>query len=299
MPVIGFLNGGSPEGLAPSVAGFRQGLAEAGYVDGRNVAIEFHWADGQYERQPAMAAALVQRRMTVIAANSTGAVAAKALTTTIPIVFTTGTDPVQLGLVASLNRPGGNVTGVFQLAGMLGSKRLELLRELVPGAGSVAILLNPRYTNTPEQLSDLQMAARLLGQQVHAVYASNEAEIDAAFATLAQVRPGALLVGTDSLFSTSRRDQLVALAARHRIAAMYEYRDFAAAGGLMSYGASLVDSYRQAGVYVGRILKGTRPADLPVLQPTRFEFVINLKTAKALGLDVPPKLLALTDEVIE
>jgi putative tryptophan/tyrosine transport system substrate-binding protein len=269
MPVIGFLGSGSAEGLAVQVAGFRQGLKETGYIEGQNVAIESRWADGQYDRLPEMAAALVRRQVAVIVSSggSVTALPAKAATTTIPIVFGSGGDPIQDGLVASLNRPGGNVTGVNVFAGVIEAKRLGLLHELVPTATTIAVLLNSATSDFDTQLKD-------------------------------QLRAGALLVSSDPFFYT-RHDQIVAQAARHAIPVIYEWREFAVAGGLMSYGTSLTDAYHQVGIYAGRILKGEKPADLPVQQSTKFEFVINLKTAKTLGLEVPPGLLAIADEVIE
>jgi putative tryptophan/tyrosine transport system substrate-binding protein len=298
MPVVGFLNAASPEGYAPYVAGFRRGLAEAVYVEGQNIAIEFRWAEGQYDRLPALAADLIRRRVNVIAANALAAVAAKAATTTIPIVFTTSIDPVQLGLVSSLNRPTGNVTGISTIGSQLGTKRLELLSELVPQPAAIALLVNPKYPDAESHSRDVHGGARTLGRQIHVLNASTEGEIEAAFAALANLRAGALLVDTDAFFNT-QREKIVALAARYAIPAMYDFRDFALAGGLMSYGASLVDVYRQAGIYVGKILKGERPADLPVVQPTKFELVVNLKTAKALGLTIPESFLLRADEVIE
>jgi putative tryptophan/tyrosine transport system substrate-binding protein len=300
LPVIGFLNGQSPAESEGALAAFRQGLNETGYVEHRNVGIEYRWAQGQYDRLPAFAASLVVRRVAVIVAvgGTASALAAKAATTSIPIVFTTAGDPVKLGLVASFNRPGGNVTGVSFLTNELGSKRLELLHELVPAATAIGVLVNPTNPNAQSELSDLEAAARVLGLHLHVANASSEREIDAAFARFGELRVNALFVAADAFFN-SRRDQLIALAARHALAASYNVRDHVAAGGLMGYGASLTDANRQVGVYAGRILKGEKPADLPVMQPTKFEFVINLKTARALGLDVPAKLLALTDEVIE
>jgi putative tryptophan/tyrosine transport system substrate-binding protein len=300
MPVIGFLNGASPDGYAPMVAAFRQGLNEAGYVEGRNVAIEFRWAEGQNDRLPALAAELVSRQVAVMAATSVpAALAAKAATSTIPIVFEGGADPVELGLVASLNRPGGNVTGVSNFTAPVAAKVFELLHGLIPNSSVIAVLVNPTSPNLAVSITkDMQAAGRVLGQQIRILNASTEDEIDAAFATLAQLRAGALLIGGDAFF-TSRRVQLAILAARFGVPAVYNTREFPAAGGLMSYGGSLTDAYRQTGVYIGKILKGTKPTDLPVWQPTKVELVINLRTAKALGLEVPASLLAIADEVIE
>src|SRR5215831_9054611 len=297
VPVIGFLNNQSQDTFADRVGGFRRGLAETGYVEGQNVAIEYRWAAGQNDRVPALAADLVRRQVGVIVANYPPVLAAKAATTTIPIVFTRGADPVKVGLVASFNRPGGNVTGVH-LIGALETKRLELLHQLVPGAASIGVLVNPKFPEADRQLRELQEAAGVINRQIHVVRASTESEIDVAFATIAQQGVGALLVASDPFFS-SRREQLVALASRYRLPTIYNQREFAENGGLVSYGTDFADGYRQAGIYVGKILKGAKPADLPVVQPTKFELVINLKTAKALGLTVPDKLLALADEVIE
>jgi len=299
MPVIGFLNGASPEGYALYAAAFRQGLKEAGYVEGQNATIEYRWAEGHYDRLPALAADLVARKVAVIAATSTPAAqAAKAATATVPIVFTTGGDPIKLGLVASLNRPGGNVTGVSNLINELGSKRLGLLRELVPSITLIATLSNPNFPDAESQLRDVEAAARALGLQHIVLRASSEREIDTAFATMVQQSGGALDVNVDPFF-LARRDQIVALAARHAIPAIYPVRDFAVAGGLMSYGTDFADSYRQAGIYIGRVVRGEKPADLPVQRSTKFEFVINFKTAKALGLAVPNSMQLLADEVIE
>jgi putative tryptophan/tyrosine transport system substrate-binding protein len=299
MPVIGFLNGASPDGYAPYVAAFRQGLKEAGYVDGQNATIEYRWAEGHYDRLPTLAADLIQRKVTVIAATTSPAArAAKTATSTVPIVFTTGDDPIKLGLVASLNRPGGNVTGVSNLIVELGSKQLGLLRELAPGTTAIAVLTNPNFPGTERQLRDVEAAARVLGLQLIVLKASTEREMETAFATMAQKGGVALLVGVDPFF-LERRDHIVALAARHSIPAIYPVREFAVAGGLLSYGSDFADSYRQAGIYVGRIVRGEKPADLPVQRSTKFEFVINFKTAKALGLSVPNSMQLLADEVIE
>ncbi len=301
MPVIGFLNNQSPGRFAPFVEGFRQGLGEAGYVEGRNVMIEYRWADNQYSRLPGMAADLVGRSVAVIAATggSVSVLAARASTSTIPIVFVMGDlDPVQAGLVASLNRPGGNVTGVTPLISLLGEKRLELLHQLVPQASEIGYLVNPSNPNFEPEQANVQAAATALGHHVLLLRATSESAIETAFATAAQLKAGAILVGNDALFY-ARRDQIVALATRHAIPAMYNSREFVESGGLMSYGASLVTGYRQAGTYVGRILKGEKPGDLPVLQPTKFDLVINLKTAKSLGVKVPLIMQMTADEVIE
>jgi len=300
MPVIGFLNSTSPTAWAHLVAAFRQGLSEMGFIEHRSVGIEWRWAEGRYEQLPALAADLVRRQVAVIAATGglSPILAAKAATSDIPIVFTTGQDPVKTGLVASLNRPGGNVTGVSLFVSQMEGKRLGLLHELVPTASLIGVLLNPTNPNAERQLNDLQVAARAVGKQLHIVHASREHDFAAAFATLAQLRAGALLVGADPFFN-SRRDDIVGLAARHAIPTIYEQREHVVAGGLMSYGTSLPDGYRQAGLYTARILKGEKPADLPIFQSSRFEFVINLKTAKALGIEVPPTLSARADEVVE
>jgi putative tryptophan/tyrosine transport system substrate-binding protein len=299
MPVIGFLHGASLGPYAAMVVAFRHGLSETGYVESRNVAIEFRWAESHYDRLPELAADLVRRQVSVIAAiTADAAVAAKAATTNIPIVFETGDDPVNVGFVASLNRPGGNLTGVSTFTVLLGAKRLELLHELVPKATMIGILVNPTNANAESTTKDLQAAARALGLQTHVQSANSDSEFDAAFTTLVQLGAGALVIGSDPFFS-SRRDHIAALAARHRVPAMYPLREYAAAGGLTSYGTSLVDVYRQVGVYTGRILKGEKPADLPVIQPTKFEFVVNIKTAKALGLIISESFLVRADEVIE
>jgi putative ABC transport system substrate-binding protein len=298
IPVVAFLNGGSPDGYAPMVAAFHQGLKDTGYVEAQSVRIEYRWADGQYGRLPAMAADLVHRQVAVIVTNSPGMLAAKAATTTIPIVFTTSGDPVELGFVASLARPGRNITGVTQLNVEVAPKRLELMHELVPTATIMAVLVNPAYPSAEIQSRGMQAAARTLGVQLHILRASNERDIEDAFATLAQLRAGAFVISSDPFFN-SRAEQFAALALRHAVPTIFQYREFAAAGGLMSYGGSIIDSYRQAGVYTGRILKGEKPADLPVQQSTKVELIINLKTAKALGLEVPRTLIARADEVIE
>jgi putative ABC transport system substrate-binding protein len=298
MPVIGFLNGGSPDGYAPLVAAFRQGLKETGFPEGQNLAVEYRWADGQYDRLPAMAAELVGRQVAVIVANTPGNLAAKAATTTIPIVFTTSTDPVQIGLVASLSRPGGNVTGATSLDLEVSPKRLELAHELVPTATTVAVLVNPTSPTFETVLQDLQAAARTLGRQLHVLHASTERDLDTAFATLVQLRTGALVIGSDTFF-TSRVEQIAALALRHAVPAIYQTRAFAAARGLMSYGGSSTDLYRIAGTYTGRILKGEKPADLPVQQVAKIELIINMKAAKALGITFPTAILVRADEVIE
>ncbi len=300
MPVIGYLSSSSPGPLAPTVAAFRLGLGDTGYVEGQNLAIEYRWAEGHYDRLPALAADLVGRKVDVIAASGGNlpALAAKSATSTIPIVFQTGGDPVAEGLVASLARPGGNVTGVTFIAVELHPKRLELLSEMVPQARVIALLVNPNNASAERVMREVQEAARTKGLQLLILKAGSESEIDAAFATLVELQAGALLVGSDP-FLNSRSDQLVALAARHAVPAIYAFRGSATSGGLISYGASLTAAFRQVGIYAGRILKGARPADLPVQQPTTFELVINLKTAKALGLTVPQSMLMRADEVIE
>jgi putative ABC transport system substrate-binding protein len=299
MPVIGFLRSTSIERSAQLLAAFRQGLKEAGYSEGQNVAIEYRSAEGEYDRLPGLAADLVRRQVTVIVATGglASAQAAKALTSTIPIVFT-GEDPVKSGLVVSFNQPGGNATGVSLLTTDIGSKRLGLLRELVPNATRIALLNNPNGPNVGGYLQDLQAAADSLNQRIQVLNAVNENEIDAAFVALARERPDALFISSDP-FLTSRREQIVALANHYKLPAFYEWREFAEAGGLASYGPSHTEPYRLIGIYTGRILKGAKPADLPVIQSTKFELVINLKTAKALGLEVRATLLARADEVIE
>jgi putative tryptophan/tyrosine transport system substrate-binding protein len=300
IPVIGFLNSQSPEGFPQLLRAFRQGLKEAGFVEGENVVIEYRWAESQTERLPALAADLVQRKVAVIAATGGNIVAlvAKAATATIPVVFNVGVDPVRLGLVASLARPGGNLTGINIFSNELAAKRLELLRELVPAATRVAVLVNPANPMSATDVTEVEAAARGMRLQTHVLDASSISEIEAAFATFTRERPDALFVSLDALF-TGRRVQMVQLAAHRAIPAIYALRDYAEVGGLMSYGASLTDSYRQIGVYAGRILKGAKPADLPVVQSSKFELVINVPTARMLDLDVPPALLATADEVIE
>jgi putative ABC transport system substrate-binding protein len=299
MPVIGFLDSSSAREYAPFLAAFRAGLNESGFAEGRNVAIEFRWADGRYDRLPALASELARIPVAVLVATGiTAAAAARAATSTVPIVFNTGGDPVRFGLVASLNRPGENVTGVASLGKVLVAKRFELLRELVPKAETIAFLVNPNNAVAELDTSDAHAAAAALGQKLIVVKAGNAGDIDAAFAAIAHQRGGGLLQQLDP-FLQGRRDQLVALAARYGLPAVYERRDFPAAGGLASYGTSLGDALHLVGSYAGRVLKGEKPADLPVQQPVKFELVINLKTAKALGLDVPLTLLARADEVIE
>jgi putative ABC transport system substrate-binding protein len=299
-PVIGFLSSRSPLESASNVDAFHRGLKEAGYVDAENVSIEYRWAEGQYDRLPALAAELVRRQVAAIVATGGNApgLAAKAATEKIPIVLISGSDPVRAGLVASLNRPGGNITGVTFIATALLAKRLELLHELVPKATRVDVLVNPSYPDSDLQQQELREAAEAMKQQLHVVTASTVGDIDAAFASFIQQRPDALLVANDPFFD-SRRAQIVALAERYRLPAIYPDRAYVAEGGLVSYGGSLADSYRRAGIYAGRILKGANPADLPVEQPTRFELVINLKTARALGLTISPAILSRADEAIE
>jgi len=299
MPVIGFLSSLSASVTSKRIASFGDGLSETGYVAGRDVTVEARMAEGQYDRLPALAADLVDRRVGLIAALAPpAAFAAKAATPTIPIVFVGGLDPVKAGLVASLNRPGGNITGVTFIGASLGAKRLELARELVPNVGVIALLTHPNSPDALEELRDLNTAAKAIGQQLLVISATSDRDFEAAFASIIQHRAGALLIGQDP-FLFQAGDQLVTLAARHRIPAIYGNSESVSAGGLISYGASLPDAWRLAGVYAGRILKGKKPGDLPVMQPTKFELVINLQTAKALGIEIPPTLLARADEVIE
>ena len=299
MPVVGFLGSTSPDLYANQVNAHRRGLSETGHVEGRNVAIEFRWAESQYDRLPAMATDLIRRRVTVISAGSLpSALAAKAATSTIPIVFSIGVDPIAFGLVSSLNRPGGNITGITNLNLELGPKQLEVLRELLPDATVMAALVNPTNPNAETHSNDLQAAARTLGLQLHVLHASTEGDLDSVFASLSQIRASALVIGSDAFF-VSRSAQLGALTARHRVPAIYQFREFAAGGGLLSYGSSIMDSYRQVGIYTGRILKGEQPAELPVQQSTKVELIINMKTAKALGVRLPLTLLGRADEVIE
>jgi len=299
MPVIGFMNGGSSKGLARLAVAFRQGLSESGYVESQNVTIEYRWAEGHYEQLAALAADLVKRHVNVIAATGTqAALAAKAATTSIPIVFETAGDPVALGLVGSLNRPSRNLTGITQLSSELVAKRLSLLHDLVPTASTIGFLVNPTDPRFVSQTKDMQEAAKTFGVQIQVVNASTDDELESAFAELHQLRVGAVVVGTGEFFN-SRPDKIVGLAARQHIPAMYQYRQFAEAGGLISYGPHLADAYRQAGIYTSKILKGEKVAGLPVVRATKFEMVINRKTAKALALTIPPGVLAIADEVIE
>jgi putative tryptophan/tyrosine transport system substrate-binding protein len=299
LPVVGFLSSASPDLIADRLRAFLRGLSETGYAEGRDVTIEYRWAQGQNERLPAMAADLARRPVAVITAGSNaGALAAKAATKTIPVVFTIGGDPVEIGLVASLSRPGGNVTGITNLNVEVGPKRLELLHELVPGAAAIAFLVNPTNPSAEGEARDLQKAARTLGLQIHVLHASTERDFDTVFASLGQLRAGGLMIAADAFFA-SRRERLAALSLRLAVPAIFAFREFAAAGGLMSYGSSFTDGYHAGGIYTGRILKGEKPADLPVQQVTKIELIINLKTAKAFGLAVPLALLTRADEVIE
>ena len=300
MPVIGFLSSRSPAESSHLVAAFRAGLQAGGYVEGQNVAIEYRWAEGQYDRLPALAVDLVRRGVAVLATTGgePSALAAKAATSTIPIVFTVGGDPVKIGLVASLNRPGGNATGVSLLTTVPEAKRLGLLHELVPNAALIGVLINPNYQGAEAQSREVQDAARAIDRPIEIAMAGNDRQLEAAFGTLVQQHADALLVGADPFFGT-RRDRIIALAAQFKLPAMYQFRDYPVAGGLMSYGINITDGYRQVGVYTGQVLKGAKPADLPIHQSIKFEFIINLKSAKALGLQIPDKLLARADEVIE
>jgi len=300
LPVVGFLNSRSPEDTVRLVTAFRQGLSENGYVEGRTATVQYRWGLGRYDRLPALAAELVRERVAVLVATGgePAALAAKAATSTIPIVFAVGGDAVWAGLAASYNRPGENATGISVLSAKLGAKRLSLLNEVVSKAASIGILVNPAFSQSAEQVKDAEEAARAIGRPIQALQASSDSEIDSAFERVASLRIGGLIVGGDPFFDT-RVEKVVALTARHMAPAIFQFREYAAAGGLMSYGVDLADAYRQVGIYAGRILKGEKPVDLPVLQPTKFEFLINLKTAKALGLDLPPGLLAIADEVIE
>jgi putative tryptophan/tyrosine transport system substrate-binding protein len=298
IPVIGYFHFATPD-YAPTAATYLGGLKEAGFIEGQHFNVEYRWAEGHYERLPALATDLVRRQVTVIiAGGNSPAQAAKKATATIPIVFTTGADPVRSGLIASLSRPGGNLTGVSFIAAEMAVKRLELTRELLPRAGAVAMIVNPNFAGAETEMAEVEAAGRLLGLQTKRLSASSASDLEAAFATIGQQRVDAVMVGTDGFF-IDRRDQIAALATRYRVTGIYPFPDFPAAGGLMSYGANLADGYRQAGVYTGRVLKGAKPADLPVIQPTKFELVINLKAAKMIGLEVPPTLLARADEVIE
>jgi putative ABC transport system substrate-binding protein len=298
MPVVGLLRSATPADATRLATAFRQGLNQAGFVEGQNVAIEFHSAEGQPDRLRTLVADMIRRPVAVIAGNTVAMLAAKAATATIPIVFAGGTDPVKLGLVASLNRPGGNVTGAMFFAGVLGAKRLELLRQLVPQATTIGVLVNPNTDETEAERRDVQAAAQAIGQQLIILDFTSVRDLEAAFATFVQRGAGALLIGSGPIVS-SHRERIIALAARHALPASYILREYVEAGGLMSYGTSQSDAYRQAGLYTGRILKGEKAADLPVIQPAKFDLVINLKTAKALGLAIPDKLFALADEVIE
>ena len=299
-PVIGFLSSTSPKGYAAYLAAFRDGLSDAGFVEGRNVTIEYRWAEDHYERLPELAADLVLRQVALIAATggSPAALAAKAATTTIPIVFQIGVDPVKAGLVTSLSRPGGNITGFANLALEIGPKRLELLHQLVPNATDLVVLVNPARVNAETETKDMQAAADRLRLRLHVLHASNERDFEKVFATSAQLQAGGVVISGDPFFNT-RSDQLAAAAVRYAMPAVYQFHEFAAAGGLASYGSSIKDTHREAGIYTGRILKGEKPADLPVQEPTKVELIINLKTAKTLGLEIPPSVLTSADEVIE
>ena len=300
MPVIGFMSGRAPEDSAHLVSAFRQGLTETGFVEGQTVTIEFRWAHGDYDRLPALAADLVSRKVAVLVGvgGDVSALAAKKATATIPVVFGMGDDPIKAGIVASFNRPDGNVTGFTLWTSEMESKRLGLLREMLPAVQLIGVLVNPKFPPSSHELSDLELAAKGIGQRLFVASANNDAELDSALASLGQQRVGAFLVTAAPFFDT-RLERIVGFAAQNRLPAIYQFREYAVAGGLISYGPDVVESYRNAGLYVGRILKGEKPADLPVLQPTKFDFVINLKTAKALGLTVPPTLLAEAGEVIE
>ena len=300
MPVIGFLSGTSSKGYAPYLAAFREGLREGGFVEGQNVKIEYRWADDHYERLPELAADLVTRRVALIAAagGSPAALAAKSATTTIPIVFQIGVDPVKAGLVSSLNQPGGNITGFANLALEVGPKRLELLHRLVPNATNIAVLVNPARSNVEAETKDMQSAANKLGLQLNVLYASTERDFDKVFATSVQLRAGGVVISGDPFFNT-RSEELAAMAIHYMVPAIYQFHEFAAAGGLVSYGSSIKNTHREAGIYTARILKGEKPADLPVQEPSKVELIINLKTAKALGLEIPPSILTSADEVIE
>ena len=300
MPVIGFLSGTSSKGYAPYLAAFREGLREGGFVEGQNVTIEYRWADDHYERLPELAADLVTRRVALIAAagGSPAALAAKSATTTIPIVFQIGVDPVKAGLVSSLNQPGGNITGFANLALEVGPKRLELLHRLVPNATNIAVLVNPARSNVEAETRDMQSAANKLGLQLNVLYASTERDFDKVFATSVQLRAGGVVISGDPFFNT-RSEELAAMAIHYMVPAIYQFHEFAAAGGLVSYGSSIKNTHREAGIYTARILKGEKPADLPVQEPSKVELIINLKTAKTLGLEIPPSILTSADEVIE
>ena len=300
LPVIGFLSSTSSKGYTPYLAAFREGLREGGFVEGQNVKIEYRWADDHYERLPELAADLVTRRVALIAAagGSPAALAAKSATTTIPIVFQIGVDPVKAGLVSSLNQPGGNITGFANLALEVGPKRLELLHRLVPNATNIAVLVNPARSNVEAETKDMQSAANKLGLQLNVLYASTERDFDKVFATSVQLRAGGVVISGDPFFNT-RSEELAAMAIHYMVPAIYQFHEFAAAGGLVSYGSSIKNTHREAGIYTARILKGEKPADLPVQEPNKVELIINLKTAKTLGLEIPPSILTSADEVIE